>query len=105
MMKALAACVSVLFFTTVAFAEPPATISPLGDLPRDMQIKMARLAQILAGAIQSGRLSDATIQSAMTSVGPGDQPTERAKQRVGLIVLPITAQSCAPHRQNAKSRH
>jgi hypothetical protein len=36
-----------------------------------MQGKMARLAQILAGAVQSGRLSDATIQSAMTG---GDAP-------------------------------
>lgn len=71
MMKALAACVSVLLFAAVAFAEPPATISPLGDLPRDMQVKMARLAQILAGAVQSGRLSDATIQSAMNG---GDAP-------------------------------
>lgn len=70
-MKALAACVSVLLFAAVAFAEPPATISPLGDLPPDMQVKMARLAQILADAIQSGRLSDTTIQSAMMS---GDAP-------------------------------
>ena len=70
-MKALAACVSVLLFATVVLAEPPATISPLGNLPPDMQVKMARLAQILAGAIQSGRLSDATIQSAMAS---GDAP-------------------------------
>jgi hypothetical protein len=71
MMKGLAACVSVLLFTAIALAEPPATISPLGDLPQGTQVKMARLAQILAGAIQSGRLSDATIQSAMAS---GDAP-------------------------------
>lgn len=70
-MKSIIACVSVLLFAAVAFAEPHATISPLGDLPRDMQVKMARLAQILAGAVQSGRLSDATIQSAMNS---GDAP-------------------------------
>jgi len=70
-MKALAVCVSVLLFAVVVFAEPPTTISPLGNLPQGTQVKMARLAQILAGAIQSGRLSDATIQSAMTS---GDAP-------------------------------
>nr|MBI3612467.1 hypothetical protein [Nitrospirota bacterium] len=44
---------------------------PLRDLPQDVQAKITQLAQILAGAVQSGRLGDATIQSAMNS---GDAP-------------------------------
>ena len=71
MTKAITACVSVLLCGVVSFAEPSATMSPLRDLPPEMQAKMAQLAQILAGAVQSGRLSDATIQSAMNS---GDAP-------------------------------
>jgi len=37
-------------------------MNPLGDLPQDMQVKLAPLAQILAGAIQSGRLSDEKVK-------------------------------------------
>jgi len=70
-MKSIIACASVLLCAAVAFAEPPVTMSPLRDLPPEMQVKMAQLAQIIAGAVQSGQLSDATIQSAMNS---GDAP-------------------------------
>lgn len=51
MTKALAACVSVLLCAVISFAEPSATMSPLRDLPPEMQTKMAQLAQIIAGAM------------------------------------------------------
>lgn len=62
---------SVLLWAAVAFAEPSATMLPLHDLPPDVQAKIGQLAQILVGAIQSGRLSDAQIQAALNS---GDAP-------------------------------
>lgn len=61
----------VLLSAAIASAEPPATMSPLQDLPAETQAKLAQLAQVLAGAIQSGRLSDAKLQAAMNS---GDAP-------------------------------
>lgn len=70
-MKSIVICVSVLLCAVVAFADPPATMSPLRDLPPEMQVKMAQLAQVLAGAIQRGQLSDAKIQAALTD---GDAP-------------------------------
>ena len=56
---------------SVAFAEPPATMNPLSGLPSDVQVKITQLARILAGAIQSGRLSDAQVKAAVNS---GDAP-------------------------------
>ena len=70
-MKPMIICVSVLLSAAVAFAEPPATMSPLRDLPPEMQAQMAQLAQVLAGAIQRGQLSDAKLQAALTG---GDAP-------------------------------
>ena len=63
---------------SVALAEP-GKVNPLGDLPGDVQVKIAQLAKILSGAIQGGQLSDgqikATLQSGdvsamMRSLGP-----------------------------------
>jgi hypothetical protein len=51
---------------SVAFAEP-GTVNPLGDLPPDVQVKIAQLAQILSGAIQNGRLSDGQIKATVNS--------------------------------------
>jgi len=70
-MKSIIAGMSVLLCAIVAFAEPPATMSPLRDLPPEMQVKMSQLAQVLAGAIQRGQLTDAKLQAAMNS---GDAP-------------------------------
>lgn len=61
----------VLLCVSAAFAEPPATMNPLRDLPPDVQVKIAQLAQILAGAIQSGRLSDEQVKAALNG---GDAP-------------------------------
>jgi hypothetical protein len=69
--RASLVCIGMLLCTSVAFAEPPATVNPLRDLPPDVQVKMSKLAEILAGAIQSGRLSDSQIQTALNS---GDAP-------------------------------
>jgi hypothetical protein len=46
-------------------------MNPLRDLPPDVQVKMSKLAEILAGAIQSGRLNESQIQTALNS---GDAP-------------------------------
>ena len=62
---------SVWLLAAAALAEPPATMFPLRDLPPDTQAKIAQLAQILAGAIQSGKLSDAQVQAALNG---GDAP-------------------------------
>lgn len=70
-MKPMIIWMSVLLSAAVALAEPPATMSPLRNLPPEVQAKMAQLAQVLAGAIQSGQLSDAKLQAAMNS---GDAP-------------------------------
>ena len=64
-MKTIIMSASVLLWAAVACAEPPATMFPLRDLPSDVQAKIAQLAQLLAGAVQSGRLSDAQIQAAL----------------------------------------
>jgi len=71
MARTIIMCAGLLLCVTMALAEPPATISPLQDLPPDVQAKMARLAQILVEAVQSGRLSDAQIQA---SLNGGDAP-------------------------------
>lgn len=71
MTKAIITCAGLLLYVTMASAEPPATMSPLQDLPPDVQAKVAQLAQILAGAVQSGRLSDAQIQA---NLNGGDAP-------------------------------
>lgn len=71
MNKAITACMCVLLFASVTIAEPPTTMNPLRDLPSDVQAKMARLAQILSEAVQSGRLSDAQIQATLSG---GDAP-------------------------------
>ena len=65
------AIIALLLSAVVVFAEPPATVSPLRNLPPDVQGKIVQLAQILAGAIQSGRLSDAQIQATLNG---GDAP-------------------------------
>lgn len=70
-MKSIAGCMSVLLCAMVALAEPPTTMFPLRDLPPEMQTKMAQLAQVLAGAIQRGQLSDAKLQAALSG---GDAP-------------------------------
>jgi hypothetical protein len=70
-MRAIIVCMSLLLSAVVVFGEPPATMSPLRDLPPDVQVKLAQLAQILAGAIQSGRLSDAQVKAALNG---GDAP-------------------------------
>jgi hypothetical protein len=56
---------------SVAYAETPATVNPLRDLPPDVQVKMARLAEMLSEAQQKGRLSDSEVQTALSS---GDAP-------------------------------
>jgi len=61
----------MLLCASVAYAEPPATVNPLADLPPDIQVKMSKLAELLAQAQQSGRLSDSQIQTALNS---GDAP-------------------------------
>jgi hypothetical protein len=71
MARATMMCAGLLFCITAAFAEPPATMNPLRDLPPDVQVKMSKLAEILAGAIQSGRLNESQIQTALNS---GDAP-------------------------------
>ncbi len=71
MTKASLACMGMLLCASAAYAEPPATMNPLRDLPSDVQVKMSRLAEIVAEAIQSGRLSDSQIQAAINS---GDAP-------------------------------
>lgn len=70
-MKSLLLGVSVLLSAAVAFAGPPATMAPLRNLPPEMQAKMTQLAQIIAGAIQRGQLSDAKLQAALSG---GDAP-------------------------------
>ena len=71
MTKAALVAVGVLLCASVACAEPPATINPLADLPPDVQAKMTKLAELMAQAQQSGRLSDSQIQTALNS---GDAP-------------------------------
>ncbi|HZC68209.1 MAG TPA: hypothetical protein VE201_06285 [Nitrospirales bacterium] len=68
----IAVSLGLVLCVSVAFAEPPSTMSPLRDLPQDVQVKIAQLARILAGAIQSGRLSDAQVKAALNG---GDAPT------------------------------
>jgi hypothetical protein len=70
-MKTIIMSAGVLLWAAVACAEPPATMFPLRDLPSDVQTKIAQLAQVLATAVQSGRLSDAQIQA---SLNGGDAP-------------------------------
>ena len=67
----ITASLGLLLCVSIALAEPPATMYPLRDLPPDVQTKLAQLAQILAGAIQSGRLSDAQVKAALNG---GDAP-------------------------------
>jgi hypothetical protein len=64
-------CMGMFLCAAVAYAEPPATVNPLQDLPPDVQAKMSRLTEILAEAQQSGRLSDAQVHTALNS---GDAP-------------------------------
>jgi len=71
MSKTVTACLGMLLCASVAFADPPATMNPLRDLPADVQVKMTRLAQILSEAVQSGRLSEAQIQA---NLNGGDAP-------------------------------
>ena len=71
MTRASLACMGMLLCAAVAYAEPPATVNPLRDLPPDVQAKMSRLTDILAEAQQSGRLSDAQLHTALNS---GDAP-------------------------------
>ena len=71
MTRAITTGVSLLLCATVAFAEPSATLFPLHNLPPDVQAKIARLAQVLAGAVQSGQLNDGQLQAALNS---GDAP-------------------------------
>ena len=71
MTKIILAAVGVLFCATVTFAEPPGVAEPLRDLPPDLQGKIVQLAQILAGAIQSGQLSDVQMRAALNG---GDAP-------------------------------
>lgn len=71
MTKASLVCIGMFLCMSVAFAEPPATINPLRDLPPDVQAKMSKLAGILAEALQSGRLSESQIQTTLNS---GDAP-------------------------------
>ena len=70
-MKSIIVCVSVLLCAAVTFAELPATMSPLRDLPPEMQVKMAQLAQVLADAVQRGQLTEAKLHAALTG---GDAP-------------------------------
>ena len=56
----------ILFCVSVALAEP-GTGNLLGDLPGDVQVKIAQLAQILSGAIQGGQLSDVQIKATLQS--------------------------------------
>ncbi len=71
MTRASLVCTGMLLCASVAYAEPPATINPIRDLPPDVQVKISRLAEIVAEALQSGQLSDSQIQAAMKS---GDAP-------------------------------
>jgi hypothetical protein len=69
--RASLGCMGMLLCAAVAYAEPPATVNPLRDLPPDVQAKMSRLTDMLAEAQQSGRLSDAQLHTALNS---GDAP-------------------------------
>ena len=71
MTRTMIAGVAMLLCASVALAEAPKTANPVGDLPPDVQVKIAQLGQILARAIQDGRLTDAEIQAALNS---GDAP-------------------------------
>jgi hypothetical protein len=71
MTRTMIAGVAMLLCASVAFAEAAGTANPLGDLPTDVQLKIVQLGQILAGAIQDGRLTAAQIQAALNS---GDAP-------------------------------
>ncbi|HEY3196519.1 MAG TPA: hypothetical protein VGJ57_00775 [Nitrospirales bacterium] len=64
-MNRVIAGLGVLFYMSLAFAGGGATASQLGDLPPDLQIKIAQLGQVLGEAIQDGRLTDAQVQSAL----------------------------------------
>ena len=66
MTRPIIASLGVLFCVSVALAEP-GTGNPLGDLPGDVQVKIAQLAQILSGAIQGGQLSDGQIKATLQS--------------------------------------
>jgi hypothetical protein len=52
---------------SVAFADVSARANQPGDLPPDIQVKITQLGQVLAGAIQDGRLTDAQIKAALNS--------------------------------------
>ena len=66
MTRPIIASIGVLFCVSVALAEP-GKVNPLGDLPGDVQVKIAQLAQILFGAIQGGQLSDGQIKATLQS--------------------------------------
>ena len=67
MTRAIIAGIGVLFCASVAFAAPPDKVDPLRDLPPDVQGKIVQLAQVVAGAIQGGQLSEAQIKAALNS--------------------------------------
>ena len=71
MTRATLVAVGMLLYASVAYAEPPETVNPLADLPPDVQVKMSKLAEILAQAQRSRQLSDSQIQTALNS---GDAP-------------------------------
>jgi hypothetical protein len=71
MTRTMIAGVGILLCASIAFAEGAGAANPLGDLPSDVQLKIAQLGQILAGAVQDGRLTDAQIYAALSS---GDAP-------------------------------
>jgi hypothetical protein len=66
MTRPIIASIGVLCCVSVALAEP-GKVNPLGDLPGDVQVKIAQLAQILSGAIQGGQLSDGQIKATLQS--------------------------------------
>ena len=66
-MSKASAGLGILLCMSVAFADVSATANQLGDLPPDMQVKIAQLGQVLAGAIQDGRLTDAQVEAALNS--------------------------------------
>ena len=55
----------LLFYMSIAFTEVAAMANQLGDLPPDLQGKIAQLGQVLGEAIQDGRLTDSQVQAAL----------------------------------------
>ena len=70
MTRTMIAGVAMLLCASVALAETPGTANLLADLPPDVQVKIAQLGQIIAGAILDGRLTEAQIHAVLNRGDP-----------------------------------